>query len=171
MAERQLLLELMRQVRRSEESRPRRLGLTSAPLSFAQQRLWILDQMNPGDPSYNIAAAVKIEGPLQVALLEQALKEIVRRHEILRTTFQTIDSEPVQVISNDVSSTSIVNVKDETEARRFVRESAQRSFDFGEWAAASRHVIETQRRDSLARTRGPSHRLRRRFCARSSSVS
>ena len=59
--------------------------------------------MNPGDPSYNIAAAVKIEGLLQVALLEQALKEIVRRHEILRTTFQTIDSEPVQVISNDVS--------------------------------------------------------------------
>lgn len=129
-AERQLLLELMRQTRRSEQSRPRRLGLTSAPLSFAQQRLWILDQMNPGDPSYNIGAAVKIEGPLQVALLEQALEVIVRRHEVLRTTFQTIDSEPVQVISNDVSvSLSIVNVEDETEARQFVRESAQRPFD------------------------------------------
>ena len=129
-AERQLLLELMRQIRRPEQSRPRRLGLTSAPLSFAQQRLWILDQMNPGDPSYNIAAAVKIEGALQVAVLERALKEIVRRHEVLRTTFQTIDSEPVQVISNGVSvSLSIVNVEDETEARRFVRESAQQPFD------------------------------------------
>ncbi|HZN09359.1 MAG TPA: amino acid adenylation domain-containing protein [Pyrinomonadaceae bacterium] len=129
-SERQLLLELMLRSKRSEQSRPRRLGLTSAPLSFAQQRLWILDQMNPGDPSYNIAAAVKIEGPLQVAVLQRALEEIVRRHEVLRTTFQTIDSEPVQLISNDNSvALSIVNVEEETEARRLLRELGMAPFD------------------------------------------
>lgn len=129
-AERQLLLELMRQAKRSDASRPRRLELTSAPLSFAQQRLWILDQMNPGDPSYNIAAAVKIEGPLKADVLQRALEEIVRRHEVLRTTFQTIGSEPVQVISNDsLISLSIVNVEEETEARRLVHELAQQPFD------------------------------------------
>ena len=128
-SERQLLLELMRRAKRAEASHPKRLGLSSAPLSFAQQRLWILDQMNPGDPSYNIAAAVKIEGPLQVALLQRALAEIVRRHEVLRTTFRTNGDEPIQVISEDNSvSLSIVDA-DRSQAWRLANESAQRPFE------------------------------------------
>lgn len=87
--------------------------------------------MNPGDPSYNIAAAVRIEGPLDVDVLRQALAEIVRRHEVLRTTFQTRGDEPVQLVSdrNSVSFSLIELQGDETEARRFVGESAQRPFD------------------------------------------
>ena len=130
-AERQLLLELMQQAKRSDASRPRRLGLTSAPLSFAQQRLWIVDQMNPGDSSYNIAAAVKIEGPLKLDVLQRALEEIVRRHEVLRTTFQTIGSEPVQVISDDSSVSIPILEVGEEDARRVVHEFAQQPFDLG----------------------------------------
>jgi amino acid adenylation domain-containing protein len=68
------------------------------PLSFAQQRLWFLDQLQPGSPAYTIAMAYRIKGAVNVAALEKSVNEIIRRHEILRTTFQTIDGQPVQVI-------------------------------------------------------------------------
>jgi amino acid adenylation domain-containing protein len=66
--------------------------------SFAQQRFWFLDQLEPGNPLYNIPAVVRIGGNLNVAAMEQALTEIVRRHESLRTTFRTLDAHPVQVV-------------------------------------------------------------------------
>ncbi|HYP25131.1 MAG TPA: amino acid adenylation domain-containing protein [Blastocatellia bacterium] len=68
-------------------------------LSFAQQRLWLLHQMAPLSPAYNITAAVLLTGRLKVAALEQALNEILRRHEVLRTTFATVEGHPVQVIN------------------------------------------------------------------------
>ncbi|MFN7945815.1 MAG: amino acid adenylation domain-containing protein [Blastocatellia bacterium] len=64
------------------------------PLSFGQQRLWFLDQLEPGSPLYNIPSAVRFTGNLKIAVLERALTEIVRRHEILRTTFETVNGEP-----------------------------------------------------------------------------
>jgi amino acid adenylation domain-containing protein len=69
------------------------------PLSFAQQRLWFFNQMNPESRIYNILTAIKLEGELNVQSLERSLGEIVRRHEILRTRFETLDGEAVQVIS------------------------------------------------------------------------
>ncbi len=69
------------------------------PTSFAQQRLWFLDQFAPNSPFYNIPSAVRFQGNLNVGVLEQCLQEIVRRHETLRTTFATVDGQPVQVIS------------------------------------------------------------------------
>src|SRR6185369_10754826 len=74
---------------------PRELPL---PLSFAQQRLWFIDQLEPGSPLYNIPVALRIEGPLRGALLARCLGEIVRRHEALRTVFAVADGAPVQVI-------------------------------------------------------------------------
>ena len=70
----------------------------SLPLSFAQQRLWFIDQLEPGSPLYNIPAALRVEGPLDAAVLARCLGEVVRRHEALRTVFATREGAPVQVI-------------------------------------------------------------------------
>ncbi|HYG61349.1 MAG TPA: amino acid adenylation domain-containing protein, partial [Thermoanaerobaculia bacterium] len=69
------------------------------PLSFAQRRLWFIDQLEPGSPLYNIPVALRVEGPLHPGVLELCLGEIVRRHEALRTTFALIGDEPAQVIA------------------------------------------------------------------------
>jgi amino acid adenylation domain-containing protein len=68
------------------------------PLSFAQQRLWFLDQLQPGSIAYNIPAAVRLTGPLDVDRLAACFTEILRRHEVLRTTFAVHDGQPVQQI-------------------------------------------------------------------------
>ena len=68
------------------------------PASFPQQRMWFLDQLNPGGAAYNIPAAVRVRGVLDVELWRRSLAEIVRRHESLRTTFDEVDGEPVQVV-------------------------------------------------------------------------
>ncbi|MBB4635035.1 non-ribosomal peptide synthetase [Longimicrobium terrae] len=68
------------------------------PLSFAQERLWFLDQMQPGSTTYNMHSALRLSGPLNAPALERALGEVVRRHEALRTVFREEDGAPVQVI-------------------------------------------------------------------------
>ena len=72
---------------------------TVFPCSFAQQRLWFLDRLHPGECLYNIPAALRLENALDVACLEASVNELVSRHEPLRTTFREIDGEPVQVIA------------------------------------------------------------------------
>ncbi len=68
------------------------------PLSFSQRRLWLVDQLEPGKPHYNIPAAIRLEGRLDAAALGKAFDEITRRHEILRTCFPTVNGEPTQCI-------------------------------------------------------------------------
>ncbi|HEX7243518.1 MAG TPA: condensation domain-containing protein, partial [Longimicrobiaceae bacterium] len=72
---------------------------TRFPLSFAQQRLWFLHQLDPASPLYNMFSASRLHGPLDAAALGRALAEIVRRHEALRTGFAAEGGEPVQVIA------------------------------------------------------------------------
>ncbi len=69
------------------------------PLSFAQERLWFLDQLGPGNPAYHITAAVRLKGELDEGALQRCLDEIVRRHEILRTSFAAPDGRPAQLVS------------------------------------------------------------------------
>ena len=64
------------------------------PLSYAQQRLWILDQLNPKTSVYNMPGAVGLRGTLEIRAFEQSFNEIIRRHEILRTTFTVINGRP-----------------------------------------------------------------------------
>ncbi|MGE6764075.1 condensation domain-containing protein, partial [Corallococcus interemptor] len=102
------------------------------PLSFAQQRLWFIDQLQPGTSLFNVPMAVLLEGALDVAVLERALREVVRRHEVLRTTFREDASGPVQVVSPEPMLT--LERKDLTgsppeEAWRLAREAAAQPFD------------------------------------------
>ncbi|HTG31297.1 MAG TPA: non-ribosomal peptide synthase/polyketide synthase, partial [Thermoanaerobaculia bacterium] len=69
------------------------------PLSFAQQRLWFIDQLIPGNPAYNMPASVRLSGPLDPAALAGTLAAIARRHEALRTSFRSAEGTPVQVIA------------------------------------------------------------------------
>ncbi|BAZ37904.1 amino acid adenylation domain protein [Calothrix sp. NIES-4101] len=71
------------------------------PLSFAQTRLWLLEQINPGSDIYNMPAAVHFMGELNVEALEKSINEIIRRHEVLRTIFTVLDGQPLQVIVPD----------------------------------------------------------------------
>ena len=79
---------------------PRRKPARSAPLSFAQQRLWFLELLNPGTPAYNMPAALRLSGKLSFAAMNGALAEIARRHETLRTTFGAENGKPAQFISS-----------------------------------------------------------------------
>ena len=69
------------------------------PLSFAQQRLWFLQQLSPDSHSYNLLDALRLEGNLNLLALEQSLSELIRRHEILRTTFPMVEGQPIQRIA------------------------------------------------------------------------
>ncbi len=106
------------------------------PLSFAQQRLWFIDQLDPGNSVYNFPAAVRLKGPLNVVALKQSLDEIVRRHEALRTTFAIVDGRPVQIIALSLTLTlPIVDLRElpeterEAEVQRLATNEAQRTFD------------------------------------------
>ncbi|MGA3164142.1 MAG: amino acid adenylation domain-containing protein [Verrucomicrobiota bacterium] len=108
-------------------------------LSFAQQRLWFFDQLEPGLSAYNIPAAVRLKGPLNLAALEQSLNEIVKRHESLRTTFGKVEGRPTQVIAPSLTiKLPVVDLRKlpaserETEVRRWVTAEAQRPFDLSQ---------------------------------------
>ena len=109
----------------------------SFPLSPAQQRLWLLDQFEPGNPSYNISTTWHLHGLLDVQVLEQSLNIIIQRHEILRATFVSTEEEPIQVIAPDlVLSIPVIDLSilpgsdgQEAEAQRQIAFEDQRPFD------------------------------------------
>ncbi|MEU4780161.1 amino acid adenylation domain-containing protein [Micromonospora sp. NPDC023633] len=77
------------------------------PTSAAQRRMWLLDQLDPGQPTYHVGWAVWLDGPLDVAALDGAWAAAVERHEILRTTFRANGGRPIQVIDDDVPATAL----------------------------------------------------------------
>jgi amino acid adenylation domain-containing protein len=109
------------------------------PLSFAQQRLWFLAQLEPESAAYNIPAAYRLRGPLNVTALEQSLSDIVRRHESLRTTFYAVDGHPAQVVAPHrplalpmVDLRGVPAGEQEARARQLATEHAQRPFDLAQ---------------------------------------
>ncbi len=106
------------------------------PLSFAQERLWFLDQLDPGNPFYNISQAVRLEGALDFALLARSLQEITGRHELLRTAFVSVGGQPLQRVLPAVRATLLLvdlsalpQERREAEAERLVPRAAERCFD------------------------------------------
>src|SRR5215470_2417173 len=75
----------------------------TSPLSYAQRRLWFLDQLEPGKTAYVIGVTLRLQGELQVAALAAAVRELVQRHEVLRTRFVAQGGEPVQVVAAEWS--------------------------------------------------------------------
>jgi amino acid adenylation domain-containing protein/FkbM family methyltransferase len=117
----------------------RRPNRDSAPLSFAQQRLWFLDQLEPESSAYNVSDAIRLTGRLNVAVLEQSLNEILSRHELLRTVFRAMDGQPVQLIATAphlklpvMDLRKLPETKREAEVQRLASEEAQRPFDLAE---------------------------------------
>jgi acyl carrier protein len=106
------------------------------PLSFAQQRLWFLDQLEPGSTAYNMPGAIRISGELEVGALERSLATVVRRHESLRTRFEERDGQPRQVIEAEVKlALRVQNLEElgaeerEERVQQLVAEEGQRAFE------------------------------------------
>ena len=115
---------------------PKRRPDRPAALSFAQQRLWFLDQLLAGSPVYNIPTAFRLSGFLDIHCLEQSLNAVIGRHEVLRTTIESVEGKPVQIVgenrhlelvTHDLSTRS--EVEREAEASRLLAQEAQRPFN------------------------------------------
>ena len=105
-------------------------------LSFGQERLWFLNELEPNNPAYHIPIVLSLIGPLHVAALEQSINEILRRHEVLRTTFQTVNGQPVQFVNTHRSITlPVVDLRELPEseqgakALKLTLEEANRPFN------------------------------------------
>jgi len=108
----------------------------SFPLSYSQQRLWFLDQLESKNPTYNIPAAFRLRGRLNLSVLEETLNEIQRRHKVLQTKFASVDGKPVQIIDPEMTTKlSVVDLRDhpeserETAAWRLLEEEIQQPFE------------------------------------------
>ncbi|HSU83481.1 MAG TPA: condensation domain-containing protein, partial [Thermoanaerobaculia bacterium] len=103
------------------------------PLSFAQQRLWFLDRLEPGSPLYNMPAAVELRGRLYPAALAAALGEIARRHEALRTTFREEAGEPEQIVAEPARfPLPLIDLQGHPEEAALLGDAeARRPFDLG----------------------------------------
>ena len=119
-----------------EQAIPRREKTGDVPLSFAQQRLWVLNQLNPGSASYTIPLAARLRGPLRIAALEHSLNQIIRRHEALRTIFDIKEGQPVQIVVSPwlitlptVDLSGLQASEREREAQYLVTSKAQQPFD------------------------------------------
>ncbi|HEV2801337.1 MAG TPA: amino acid adenylation domain-containing protein, partial [Pyrinomonadaceae bacterium] len=119
------------------------------PLSYAQQRLWFIDQLEPESAAYNIPAAVRLMGALDVSSLERAIGEVVRRHEVLRTTFAMRAGEPVQVVHEGQAITlgvtdisHLVREEREREAGRLAAREAARPFNLGVWPLVRAELLK-----------------------------
>jgi amino acid adenylation domain-containing protein len=132
---------------------PQRKNLS---LSFAQERLWFLEQLEPGSPVYNIPAVLRLTGALDVQALEQSLNEIVRRHESLRTTFSVVEGEPVQVVVPALTlALPVVALEEflpderEAQAMQLATEEAQRPFDLAQGPLLQAALLRLDRENHI----------------------
>jgi amino acid adenylation domain-containing protein/thioester reductase-like protein len=139
-AERRALAEALLKERAPETRKITRTGESGpAPLSFAQERLWFVHQLQPDSPAYNITIPFRISGSLQPGLLDRCLRAVRARHEILRTTFPVVTGEPVQMVQSEADSPgplvqeldlrSFSPAEREKEAQKYIAGECRRPFD------------------------------------------
>ena len=126
------------------------------PLSFAQERLWFLEQLEPGNTGYNICRASRLRGALSTKALEASLNEIIRRHEVLRTSFEVNDGQPVQVVAPDAKLelsrsdlSKIAEADRDHEIKRLVAEEARRPFDLTQAPLLRANVLRLGEADQI----------------------
>ncbi|MFE9795702.1 amino acid adenylation domain-containing protein [Streptomyces goshikiensis] len=134
---------------------PRSHGGT-VPLAPVQERLWLLDQMEPGNPSYHMPAAIRLTGALDVSLLERAVGLIVARHEVLRTTFEAPDGRPVQRVSPERliplpthDLRDLPQAEREAETRRLSEAEAVAPFDLARDALLRTTLLRTDENEHV----------------------
>jgi len=139
--QRAALFEQLRKRKERADTPPDRIprrppGLDPVPASYAQERLWFLDRLAPGNAAYNIPLSLGIRGDISMARLEAVLGQVVRRHDTLRTTFGEREGQPVQVITPPgpwtlplVDLTALSGAAREAESRRLAQEEADLPFD------------------------------------------
>jgi amino acid adenylation domain-containing protein/non-ribosomal peptide synthase protein (TIGR01720 family) len=142
--------------RHEPASIPRRTTNDALPLSFAQQRLWFLDQFSGGSPFYSVSNALRIRLPLNVEALERSYNETVRRHEALRTTFHATGATPVQVIADTLQLPlefrdlrGLPPHEREAEAFRIAAEEVRRPFDLARGPLVRTSLIQLGSADYL----------------------
>jgi len=147
------------------ESPPKKNGLTMDhtidgtkifPSSFVQQRLWFLDQLQPGNPAYNAFRALRLRGPLHIFALEKSIQEVVRRHESLRTTLRLKEGQVIQVVSDfqpilislvDLSSFHLR--ERETRLQQTLADHSNRPFDLAQGPLLRIHLIRISEDDHV----------------------
>jgi malonyl CoA-acyl carrier protein transacylase/alpha-ketoglutarate-dependent taurine dioxygenase len=127
------------------------------PLSFSQQRLWFLDQTTPGSPVYNLSIAVWLSGELSFTALQRSVDEVVRRHEALRTTFATVEGQPVQVIARELKlPLTVVDLTQLTESTRegpmqaMMAEMINQPFDLARGPLLRLYLLRLGEQDQVA---------------------
>ena len=120
-----------------------RLGRREAPLSYAQKRMWFLQQLDPGSGAYNVPVALRLDGPIDAGVLERGLAEVVRRHEALRTRFPVVDGEPRQRVEPPAPLPLPVEPVTEEEAARRMRDEAERPFDLEQGPLLRARLLRT----------------------------
>jgi amino acid adenylation domain-containing protein len=140
-----------------DQTIPRRPPSASAPLSFAQQRLWFLNQLDPASPAYNEPRAIRLKGVLDINALQQALNQIVARHEVLRTTFVTVDGAPMQLIAEHRElDLSIVDLSAspgstrESQIHDLLADEARRPFDLSRDLMLRALILRLEEREHIA---------------------
>ena len=154
-AKRALLeLQLMKKNQRKEKMRQSITArrLKTAPLSYNQQGLWVLNQLMPGESVYHSPTAARLTGELDVPALQQAVQAIVARHDGLRTIFEIVDGEPMQVVRDITLEVPVIDLsasaedQREAEALNILRHDARRPFDLSQ-GPLIRAVIVRMRED------------------------
>jgi len=145
-----LLSKLSPEKRRLLELKLKKKGSSgnTFPLSYAQQRLWFLDQLEPGSTAYNLPAAIRLKGSLHKDILEKTFYEIVKRHEILRTTFSTVNGTPMQITApkgslpiNHIDISSLKEDSRDDALRKILKEENAKPFNLTKGPLLFIHLI------------------------------